>query len=176
MKKTLIGLSLLALLFPGASFAAEKTKELFELKSYPVNSLNEIISKIKQIQIDEQVSSDGKASLKIKATEPLVINLFKTGDIDIEDAKLIYKAKIKTENFKGQAYLEMWCGFDGKGRFFSRDLASPVKGNTKGWIQEETPFFLKKGENPNDVELNLVINGTGTVWIDDVKLVKAPLK
>ena len=24
--------------------------------------------------------------------------------------------------------------------------------------------FLKKGENPDNVKLNLVINGTGTVW------------
>jgi hypothetical protein len=40
----------------------------------------------------------------------------------------------------------------------------------------ETPFFLKRGEKPDNVKLNVVINGTGTVWIDDVKLLKGPLQ
>ncbi len=67
------------------------------------------------------------------------------------------------------------CGvhFPGKGEFFSRGLQNPISGTT-GWVTEETPFFLKKGENPDNVKLNLVINGTGTVWIQDIKLIKAP--
>jgi hypothetical protein len=40
----------------------------------------------------------------------------------------------------------------------------------------QIPFFLKKGEKPDYVKLNIVINGTGTVWIDDVRLLKAPLQ
>jgi hypothetical protein len=40
---------------------------------------------------------------------------------------------------------------------------------------QETPFFLKKGENPDNVKINLVVNGKGSVWIDDIRLVKAPL-
>jgi hypothetical protein len=34
----------------------------------------------------------------------------------------------------------------------------------------------EKGKNPDKVTLNLVINGKGTVWIDDVTLSKTPLK
>jgi hypothetical protein len=41
---------------------------------------------------------------------------------------------------------------------------------------EETPFFLKKGENPDNVKLNLVINGKGTAWIDDIRVLKGPLQ
>jgi hypothetical protein len=37
-------------------------------------------------------------------------------------------------------------------------------------VTQETPFFLKKGENPNNVKLNLVIDGKGMVWIDDIRL------
>lgn len=37
------------------------------------------------------------------------------------------------------------------------------------------PFFLQKGENPDNVKLNLVIEGKGTVWIDDIHLYKGPL-
>jgi hypothetical protein len=43
------------------------------------------------------------------------------------------------------------------------------------WVTQETPFFLKPGENPDNVKLNLVIEGKGTVWIDDISLVKGPL-
>jgi hypothetical protein len=39
-----------------------------------------------------------------------------------------------------------------------------------------TPFFLKKGENPENVKLNLVVDGVGTVWIDDIQLIRGPLR
>jgi hypothetical protein len=42
--------------------------------------------------------------------------------------------------------------------------------------QIEAPFFLKAGQKPEKITLNLVINGTGTVWIDDIVLAKEPLK
>jgi hypothetical protein len=47
---------------------------------------------------------------------------------------------------------------------------------TNGWTSVETPFFLKKGEKPDNVKLNVVVDGTGTVWIDDIKLMKGPLQ
>lgn len=43
---------------------------------------------------------------------------------------------------------------------------------SKDWTTLETDFFLKAGENPDNIRLNIVIAGTGTVWIDDVRLVK----
>jgi hypothetical protein len=39
-----------------------------------------------------------------------------------------------------------------------------------------SPKEVKKGENPDNVKLNLVINGKGTPWIDDIRLLKAPLR
>jgi hypothetical protein len=36
-------------------------------------------------------------------------------------------------------------------------------------------FFLKKGEKPDYIKLNLVIEGKGTAWIDDIGLFKTPL-
>jgi len=52
---------------------------------------------------------------------------------------------------------------------------TPLTGTTD-WTTEETPFFLRKGENPDNVKLNLVINGKGTAWIDDIRLLKGPLQ
>jgi hypothetical protein len=109
------------------------------------------------------------------STKPTVIRLFETGDIDVENARLIYQARVRTEDVEGKVYLEMWCHFPGKGDFFSRGLQTPLTGTTE-WTTEETPFFLKKGENPDNVKLNLVIKGKGTAWIDDIRLLKAPLR
>ena len=150
------------------------SQQAVEIKHYPIDALDGIITQ-SGVQIDNVISKDGKGSLKITAAEPTVIRLFETGDIDIENARLIYQAKIRTEGVQGQVFLEMWCHFPGKGEFFSRGLQGPVSGTTE-WTSVETPFFLQKGENPDNVKLNLVINGTGTVWIDDIRLIKGPLQ
>ena len=69
----------------------------------------------------------------------------------------------------------MWCHIPGKGDFFPRNLQSPLTG-TMNWTSVEALFFLKKGENPDNVKLNVLINGKGTVWIDDIRLMKGPLQ
>lgn len=143
------------------------------LKQYPLDDMTGIIT-TSGVDVDKTVSSDGNGSLRIKAEEPVIIRLFETGDVDVENARLIYRARLKTENVDGKAYLEMYCRFPGKGEFFSRGLQSPLTG-TNEWTTEEIPFFLKEGQNPDNVKLNVVVNGTGTVWVDDVQLLKAPL-
>jgi hypothetical protein len=69
----------------------------------------------------------------------------------------------------------MWCSFPELGEFFSRSLNSPLSG-TVDWKTIETPFFLKKGQKPELIKLNVVINGQGILWIDDISLVKCPLQ
>jgi hypothetical protein len=69
----------------------------------------------------------------------------------------------------------MLCHFPGKGDFFSRGLMTPLSGSTD-WTTQETPFFLKGGENPDNIKLNVVIDGKGTVWIDDIQLLKGTLE
>ena len=167
-------LCLCAVLFFVLVGCSKPSQDVMELKRFPVDSLEGIITQ-SGVQFDKEVSSDGKGSLKIIATEPTVVRLFELGDIDVENARLIYQAKVRTEGVEGQVFLEMWCHFPGKGEFFSRGLQTPLTGTTN-WTTEETPFFLKKGENPDNVKLNLVINGKGTAWIDDIRVLKGPLQ
>jgi hypothetical protein len=144
-----------------------------ELEAFALDDLKGLITQ-SGLSIDKVISSDGNGSLLIDATEPTTIHLFETGDIDIENARIIYQAQVRTENMKGQVYLEMWCHFPSKGEFFSKGLMNPLTGTTD-WTNLETPFLLKKGENPDNVKLNLIINGKGTVWIDDIRLLKGGL-
>lgn len=159
------------------SGCSKPAEEAADLRHYAIDSMEGIITQ-SNVGIDEEISSDGAGSLKItvteSTTEPTVVRLFESGDIDIENASLVYRAKVRTDDVRGQVFLEMWCHFPGRGEFFSRGLMSAVTGTTD-WTTMETPFFLKEGENPDNVKLNLVIAGKGTVWIDDARLSREPI-
>ena len=105
--------------------------------------------------------------------KPETIRLFEVEKPEAEQCLVTYRAKLKTENLTGKAYLEMWCRFPGKGEFFSRGLDNAVAGPNE-WVPCQTPFFLKAGEKPDLVRLNLVVEGRGKVWIKDITLAKAP--
>jgi len=150
------------------------SSQVVELKRFPLDSLDGIITQ-SGAELDTENSSDGKGSLRIVAKTPTVVRLLEVSDVDIENARLTYQAKLRSKNLEGQAYLEMWCHFPGRGEFFSRGLQDTVSG-TMGWITAETPFFLKKGEKPDIIKLNVVVNGKGIIWIDDIRLWKGPLQ
>ena len=166
-------LIVIILFIGGCTQQPEKTKEAKALPHFPLNDLNGVITQT-GVELDREVSSDGNGSLRITAHEPTTVRLFEVKDIDIEDARLLYQARIRTRDVKGNVFLEMWVRLQGKGEFFTRNVHTPATGSVN-WRMMEAPFFLKKGQNPDLVKLNLVIDGTGTAWIDDVKLVKAPL-
>jgi hypothetical protein len=139
-----------------------------ELKSYPLDSLQGVIQGT-GVQIDTQIKASGGGSLRIDVTEPSVIRLFETGPLEVDGATLVYRARLRTANAQGNVYLEMWCQFPGEGEFFSRGLQSPLRG-TNDWTTQEIVFFLKKGEKPDNVKLNVVSEGPGVIWIDDIRL------
>ena len=153
--------------------AQKQSTSVVELKKFPLDTLEGVITQT-GVEVDSKITSDGKGALRITTDGPATVRLFEVHDIDVENARLTYQAKVRTEGVEGQVYLEMWCHFPGKGEFFSRALQTPLSGTT-GWTTEETPFFLQKGEKPDYVKLNLVINGKGTAWIDDIRLLKGPL-
>ncbi len=172
MQRSILCLIYLLMIFVTA--CSTKSVETTEIKYYPIDSMEGLIAKT-GTQIDREITSDGNGSLRIVTSKPTTVRLYETGDIDIENARLVYRAKLRTEGIEGQVYIEMWCHFPGKGEFFSRAVQSALSG-TNEWTSQETTFFLKKGENPDNIKLNLVVNGKGTVWIDDIRLLKGPLE
>jgi hypothetical protein len=121
-------------------------------------------------------------SLKVVADGPTVVRLFehgptadlyKAGPYDVDNSRLTYQAQLRTWGLQGQAYLEMRCHFPGGEEFVSRGSDKPVSG-TNDWTSVETSFVVKGAREPDNVQLNLVIDGKGTVWIDDVGLTLRP--
>jgi hypothetical protein len=141
-----------------------------ELKHFSIDNLNGIVSQ-SGIQLDKTISSDAKGSIKIAASGPVAVPLYNIIDVRIDDTQLIYEAKIKSESLSGQAYLEMWCIFKDKGEFYSRGFDSAIAGTTD-WRTIKTVFLLRKNEMPDQIKLNVIVNGVGTVWIDDIHLSK----
>ncbi|HMK21533.1 MAG TPA: hypothetical protein VK466_04320 [Terriglobales bacterium] len=144
-----------------------------EIKRMELNSVADVRAKT-GVAFDPQTSSVGKGALRVDATEPMIVPLFEVTDVSIENATLIYQASVQSENLDGKAFLEMWVRIPGKGEFFSRGLDRPVTGKMS-WMTVATPFFLQAGQKPDLIRLNLVVQGKGRVWIDDIRLLRAPL-
>jgi hypothetical protein len=122
------------------------------------------------VSFDPAISTDGRGSLRIDASgERTVIEL---ADVPIEAPKLprfAYRAKLRSEKIEGRAYLEMWVRVKDKGDFFSRALHSQLSG-TSDWSTHEAPFFLEEDQEVTRATLNVVIEGSGTLWVDAVTL------
>lgn len=146
-----------------------------ELKHFPLDSL-EGLRATTGASFDPKISADGngKGSLRVDAKEPITVPLFEVTDVGGENATLIYQASVQSENLDGKAFLEMWVRIPGKGEFFSRGLDRPITG-TMSWMTVATPFLLQAGQKPDLIRLNLVVQGKGRVWIDDVHLMRGPL-
>jgi len=159
-----ISLPLLVIQFFSCNVQPEKS----ELKYFPVNDLNGVITQT-GIQLDKNISDDGNGSIRIESAGPLVIQLYSIDDVSVEGTQVVYEANVKSERLNGQAYLEMWCVVKDKGEYFSKGFDSVIS-ETSDWKTIRTVFNLKKGEMPDQIKLNIVVNGIGTVWIDDIHL------
>ncbi len=113
-------------------------------------------------------------SIRIESAGSRTVRLFEVKDPGAQQCVLIYRAEMKGEKVEGRAYLEMWCCFPGRGEFFSKGLHQPLSG-TSAWARFEIPFYLKRGEMPDLIKLNLVVEGGGVVWLRNIELLKTPL-
>ena len=111
---------------------------------------------------------------RIDAATVQTVRLFEVEAPGVDQCLLTYRAEMKAEGLKGRAFLEMWCHMPGRGDFFSKGYREAVSG-TVDWARYEIPFYLKRGQKPDLLKLNIVIEGTGTVWLKNVELLQTPL-
>ncbi len=141
-----------------------------ELKKLSLDDASSIGLKI---QTDSKIKVEGKGSIKITTLWPTTVCLGEVTGLDIEDAKLVYTARVKSD-LEGAAFLEMWAHVGG-GQYFSRGMNNTAQGKSD-WKTIQTPFVFQKGQRPDKITLNIVINGKGTLWIDNIVLSKEPLQ
>jgi len=124
-------------------------------------------------RIEAAPGENGKPAIRVTAGWPAVINLAEVTDPDAEDTRLVFEARVRSENLAGTAYLEIWAQLPGGGQYFGRGFDSTVTGNA-GWTTLRAVFVLQPGQRPSRLILNLVVNGRGVVSIAQAKLSKAP--
>ncbi len=117
-----------------------------KLRRFPIANLENVLTR-SGVSFDQTVSSDGNGAFKIVADQPTTVRLFEVRGLEVENARLLYQARLRTEEVKGQVYLGMWCQFPGLGEFFSRGLHAPLTGTVE-WTTQEIPFFLQRARIP----------------------------
>ncbi|TWT96811.1 Regulatory protein BlaR1 [Botrimarina colliarenosi] len=165
---TLVLFGLIFLPMAGSSLAqlAPGDTELVTL------SLDDAAESATRIETDRDVKVEGAASTRITTQWPTTVCLAEVEKPDVDGTQLVYTAQVKSD-LDQSASLEMWAHVDG-GTYFSRNPQVAVFGKSD-WKRLEIPFFFKAGQRPDKVTLNVIIGGPGTVWVDDIRLLKRPL-
>ena len=147
-----------------------------EIIEFPINSSQDIVSS-GSVRIDPEsenallVNSDGKRE----------IELFDIEGSGLGDKKLTYSAVMRTKDLtatddtSGIAYLELTVLFPDGEELVARGPRVPLSGTTK-WRSAETALYVDKGGDPQNVSLDLIVDGAGKVWVQDVRLSTRPLR
>ncbi len=144
------------------------------LRSYSLNSLDGVIPN-DLISFDKGISFDGQGSIKASVHGPTTIPLISVTDLKIDDTRLVYTARVRTEKVIGQVFLEMIAYFPYGREVLTRGQEKLLSG-TNDWKDQEAALDLHKGSIPDSLRLSFVINGRGTAWIDDIALSRARLR
>lgn len=83
---------------------------------------------------------------------------------------------VRYEDVAGVAYLEMWVVLEDNSRYFSRTLAKKGLSGYLTGSSESRPFSLPfelgdDGPSPASLELNVVTEGSGRVWVGPITIV-----
>ncbi len=125
------------------------------------------------VTTDTSFRTEGGASIRVSTRWPTVINIAEVTRIAANGGTLIFQANLRSRALDGDAYLEMWSHFADGSRYVARGTDSAVTGSV-GWTRVRAVFRLEPGQRPSAVTLNLVVNGAGTGWIDEARLLTRP--
>jgi hypothetical protein len=125
---------------------------------------------------DPNVSQDGGGSLRVETSRGGRLRLYELDDLGIVQGAVVYTGFLRSRGLSGQAMLEMWCQPVEGDAAFVRSAAQAVAGDSD-WTPQEIRFSNPAlCRNPVTIELNVLIQGGGTVWIDDLRLWTVPVE
>jgi hypothetical protein len=145
-----------------------------EIARFPLNNASELVSS-EGVTIDTAVTTDGVGSVRVDASEPTRLPLLEVTDLDVQNKTLTFEARLRSENLDGNAHLEMEVFLPGQEQPIVLPGLGRIVTGTTGWEVATTSFYFQPGQQPESVRLNLVVDGTGTAWVDEVRLLRTPL-
>ncbi len=113
-------------------------------------------------------------ALVVETDREKTVNLFEVRDPQVDKCILTYRASARAEALEGKAYLEMACKLPKLGEHRSRGLEASLSG-TQDWTPVETQMFLDRGQKPEHLGLNLVVEGAGRIVMKDVEVLSTPV-
>lgn len=125
------------------------------------------------ISIDKETTADGNGSIKVEAAQNAVVTIADQKNLSVSrDNTLWCTLRVKCAGVKQRAHLEMWCEVaDGK-RAFSKGLDQLLIGDSD-WREIRLPMMVNGDFTVSRALVNVVIEGPGTVWVDEVKFSQA---
>lgn len=155
---------------PGGSAGAP-----VEIAHYPLSA--DAVPAGADAVFDRDVSQDGGGSLRVETGgEGGRLRLYRIDDVDAIDGTLLFTGFLKSQELRGTAFFELWCHPVEGNPAFVRGLPRRVAG-TSDWKPQELSFSQPAAcRRPAFVELNVVIQGAGTVWIDNLRLWDLPVE
>lgn len=137
-----------------------------DLGLLPCNRLDQMKT---VVSIDREVTADGNGSLRVTAEQGASVTLVDQDGFHVTEGNTFWcVAKVRGSGIKQRAYLEMWCEFDKMGRAFSKGLGQILQGDTD-WMEVRLPMMVNQPALMKRALVNVVIEGPGTVWLDEVK-------
>jgi len=144
-----------------------------EIAHFPLNDAG--VPRGADAVFDPAVSQDGGGSLRVDSVRGGRLRLYELQEMGDVQGAVVYTGFLRSRALDGQAMLEMWCRPAEGEAVFVRGAASAVAGDSD-WTPQEIRFSRPElCRAPVSVELNVLIQGGGTVWIDDIRLWSVPV-
>ncbi|HJU86021.1 MAG TPA: hypothetical protein VJ788_01465 [Gemmatimonadota bacterium] len=146
-----------------------------EIAHYPLSA--DAVPAGADAAFDPDVSQDGGGSLRVvTGKEGGRLRLYRLDDVRPVEGALVYTGFLKSQDLDGTGYFELWCHPAEGNAAFARGVPTGVSGSSD-WKPQEVSFRRPETcSDPSFLELNVVIHGSGTVWIDNIRLWDVPVE
>lgn len=125
------------------------------------------------VTIDAGSASEGAGCLKMVVEQPTTVPLVEV-KFPGEGAKYTIQFKMRVKDFLGDAYGQMNVNYASGGKQEVKNYQNAI-GATSDWIPMELSWVVQKGQKVDSLTLYAVLGGSGTVWVDEIRVIRAPL-
>lgn len=123
---------------------------------------------------DPDVSQDGNGSLRVTTAEGGILRLYQLDDLGIVRGQIALTGFLRSRGLEGLAMLELRCQPAEGDAAFVRGVPRAVSADSD-WRAQDIRFSDPAlCRDPVSIQINLWIQGSGTVWVDHLRLSSVP--
>lgn len=123
---------------------------------------------------DPNVSQDGNGSLRVTTAEGGLLRLYQLDELGIVQGQIALTGFLRSRGLAGLAMLELRCQPAEGDAAFVRGVPRAVSGDSD-WRAQDIRFGNPAlCRDPVSIQINLWFQGSGTVWVDHLRLWSVP--